>query len=226
MFHNNQFSNSHHSTSDHSIRIIQVPPTTDTCIVFPSHEPNETFDRNFYSPLLTERRASVEDINNMPTQFEAIIREARTENRICSGLSFLFTIGGFAVTALLMFSIFSSDPSSSKMFVAPIVLMLLVAVFAILVTKCGKATVENARINCQQIINRNNQFKAVGLRWNLPMNFPHWVELWRDYRGAPGHHQNFQIGPNYPHPQYPNSYPQHAGFYAPPPPAGSFIQDP
>ena len=215
-----------HSRNDRRIHIIQIPPTTDACIVFPFNEQNETFNRNFYSPILTEGRASREEINKILGQFETTIQAGRTGYKILTCLFTIFFIGGFIFTAFLTFSIFSSDPSSKEIFYPPIIMFVLFTIFGCILSMRGKAVGEEARMACQQIINGNHQFNAVGLRWNLPMNFPAWVELWRDYRSAPGRNQNLQIAPNYPYPQYQNNYPEPAGFYAPPPPADSFHQDP
>jgi len=191
----------------------------------------KTFERSFYSPNLTEGRASVEDINSMLSQFEAIVKEGRRGNGVMMCLFLVFFFGGFALTVTLMNTVFESNASSSAMFLIPLGYMLLFAIFAIMLAKRGRNSILKAKAACQQVIDRNNQFNAVGLRWNLPMSFPNWVELWKDYKGIPGNYPNYQMVPNYNPviiggPQYPNTYPQQTGFYAPPPVVGNENQYP
>jgi len=48
----------------------------------------------------------------------------------------------------------------------------------------SKYSLNKARKGVQAAVDRNNQFfPNHGLRWNLPKNFPHYIELWKDYRG-------------------------------------------
>jgi len=163
----------------------------------------------------------------MLSQFEAILKEGRRGNGVLTCLFLIFFFGGFALTVTLMNTVFDSDSSSGSMFMIPVGYMILFAIFGILMAKRGRNSLRKSKMACQDLINRNNQFQAVGLRWNLPMNFPTWVELWKDYRGAPGGYPNYQMAPNYNPmiigggPQYQNTYPQQTGFYAPPPVVGN-----
>jgi len=186
----------HHHHDQGPTRIILIPPTTDMTIVFPYNSLSKTFERGFYSPPLTEGRASNEDIGNMLRQFEQVIAEGRRGNGVMMCFFLLFFFGGFALTVYLCNTVFASDSSSSFMFIIPLTYMFLFAVMGILMAKRGRASMRKTRATCQQIIDRNGQFSSAGLRWCLPMSFPTWVELWKDYRGMPqtGYY-NYQMAP-------------------------------
>jgi hypothetical protein len=47
-----------------------------------------------------------------------------------------------------------------------------------------------ARRCAQSLIDKNYAaFAPLGLRWNIPMHFPYWIELWKDYKGQTSYPQ-------------------------------------
>jgi len=50
---------------------------------------------------------------------------------------------------------------------------------------------KKARKSVQGIIDKYSPaFAAQGLRWNLPLPFPEWIELWKDYKGQHSYAQS------------------------------------
>lgn len=78
------------------------------------------------------------------------------------------------------------------MFMGWIVLCFAALIWSI-VYRCVKiSSFKSARKGVQEVIDRHYlMFANSGLRWNLPLAFPHYIELWKDYRG-----QNFSQPPN------------------------------
>jgi len=68
-------------------------------------------------------------------------------------------------------------------------MLIFAALFWAIVYRCAKrASFRKARKGIQEVIDRYAPiFANAGLRWNVPLAFPHYVELWKDYKG-----QNFQ----------------------------------
>jgi len=61
--------------------------------------------------------------------------------------------------------------------------------WTIILSIYSRITQKKARKAVQMKIDHENQFFAnYGLRWNLPLAFPHWIELWKDYRGQNYNH--------------------------------------
>jgi len=61
--------------------------------------------------------------------------------------------------------------------------------FLIIFAGClSKKRTEEARIIVHQIFDVHNaRLKEVGLRWNVPVHFPSWIELNNDFRTVPGY---------------------------------------
>jgi len=59
-------------------------------------------------------------------------------------------------------------------------------IYGLLINHYGRKKHLKARKAIQRLIDRNSPFFAAqGLRWNLPLHFPRWIELWKDYRSQP-----------------------------------------
>jgi len=57
-------------------------------------------------------------------------------------------------------------------------------IFYTLLLQCVmKHKQKKARKSIESLIKKHSaEFAAQGLRWNLPLAFPHWIELWKDYK--------------------------------------------
>ena len=59
-----------------------------------------------------------------------------------------------------------------------------VAFVSILLCKFHRRRQNKARKAIQRLIDQKySMFGAQGLRWSMPLHFPHWIELWKDYKG-------------------------------------------
>jgi len=57
-----------------------------------------------------------------------------------------------------------------------------------------KASIKKARKTVQEVVYRHSSvFANAGLRWNVPLAFPHYIELWKDYKGQNYMQVNNQI---------------------------------
>lgn len=164
-------------------QIIVIPPTTTITIVFPFDEPTKRFDCSFYSPHLTDGRASIQEIQQVLAEVEAIRGSLASEGG-CMGclrlLCFLF------ISSLMIIALNNVDvnDSSSIPFVA-------IGCFVLMVSVCCCMSKRDERINneikerCQAAVDKHNyqSFGSRGLRWHIPIHFPRWIELWKDYQG-------------------------------------------
>ena len=88
--------------------IIAIPPTTDYTVVFPHDALAKRFDTGFYSPALTDGRASREEIEQVLREVEAVRKPfaSKIVSAVCCYILSLFAaIGGFI---FLMISVGSS----------------------------------------------------------------------------------------------------------------------
>jgi hypothetical protein len=192
--------------------MIITPPTTDNVLVFPYDKSKNKFDRNFYSPVLTDGRASCEQLNHFLEKVERILKKKSRQVAIASCiLAYVL----FASIGVLIFSLMGGldnlvedeidydDPDT-------IFFMLFAVLFISFLSSFGfKAFVtrkdRKAQKKIKSLVEKSSQaFNTLGLRWNMPLRFPLWIELWKDYKGQYGYlpplmPQNFNsytINPN------------------------------
>jgi len=209
----------------HGRRTIIVPPTTDMALVFPFDHENKKFDKGFYSPFLTDGRASSEQIETFLKELEETVKQKlKWLHRFKAYLVFAFVTGFLLMTfyTLTILSDIDDDHYNNSndytyqqinsrknynshnknfrghnrrheydfeeqinlMFMAWFMLIF-AALFWTIVFKCAKrAGFKRTRKGVQEVIDRYNPiFANAGLRWNAPLAFPHYIELWKDYKG-------------------------------------------
>ena len=154
-----------------------VPSSSDYMIVIPFNKENNKFSRISYSASMTGGRASSEEvnqvltllditINNVPTSFQVIIRLVI---RFLVPLVMIWILGG-------VWKCYNPGPPFAILF-----WYMLASLIYILVRRSFQ--VKEAKSQAQKIIQRfQPSFEERGLRWNIPLTFPHYIEICRDYR--------------------------------------------
>jgi len=159
--------------------IIVVPPTTSITVIFPFNAADKKFDSSFYSPALTDGRASFEEISQFLAEIEAVRPTAASQGGpsacrlFCLFLLLILWIARFILQTHMNVDLIP--------FAIVFVVILVIFVIIILVLSSG-GTRNESQAKCQAIVEKYNQNLASrGLRWYLPVSFPQWVELWKDY---------------------------------------------
>jgi len=185
--------------------IIAIPPTTDYTIVFPHDAVSKRFDSGFYAPGLTDGRASREEIDQVLNEVENVRRPLASKivSALCCYIFGLFAAIGSYV--FFMVAMAGGDPELIPFFVIGFI-GLIVALVWIFVVRVKNLT-EQIKTKSRQVIDRHNpSFASRGLRWHVPVHFPRWIELWKDYRAGnnpqpiympPVHQQPYTPTPNY-----------------------------
>jgi hypothetical protein len=165
--------------------IIAIPPTTAYTVVFPFDAAGKRFDTGFYSPGITDGRASAEEINHVLAEIENTRRPiaAKMVSAICCYIFSLFAVVGCYVFGMV--SIAGTAPESIPFLVIGFIVAI-VAVIWVFIARLKKVN-EELRTKCKVVADRHNQnFASRGLRWHIPVHFPRWVELWKDYASQSG----------------------------------------
>jgi len=167
--------------SDEDRQIFHYPMTIDSPIIFPYHIESRTFERDFYSPDLTEGRASIEDVNNILSKFEQVYKEAIRRNNIVLYVCCFFLIANAVCSAVLgIFVIAEYISSKILMALVALYIMAFLDVLVLIIARTWSSHfTKKMRADCQQIINQNARFSSVGLHWALPNSFPGNVVLWK-----------------------------------------------
>jgi len=190
-------------------RFLVTPPTTDMSLVFTYDQRKNKFDRNFYSPALTDGKISYEHMELFLRDAEEILRKKIGKVKTLFKLFALWMIVGLftmmflAVDSLdtIDMDIDSSDDGFEgdgvdAAFMTIIGYMFFVVFVGLLLCKFHRRSQNKARKAIQSLIDKKYpMFGAQGLRWSMPAHFPHWIELWKDYKApaqAPYIQQGYQ----------------------------------
>jgi len=160
--------------------IIAIPPTTSTTVVFPSTADGRAFDSGFYSPGLTDGRASFEEINQFLSEINDV--RAKTQSQTTGDMCCRVIVFFFFIILYVLGMIFMTQDNPELVPVGVIGFIILAVCLVIFQTKKLNRIRTEFQAKCQAIVNQHNQnFASRGLRWHLPVYFPRWVELWKDY---------------------------------------------
>jgi len=164
-------------------QFVAIPPTTHFTVVFPYNQNENTFDSGFYSPFLTDGRAHLEEINRVLKEIETVLKPF-TKKIVQAIICFITTIF-LALAGFLYFMICIAAYNNDLIVVGVISFAGTLIFSAIYILMTFYNSNKKSRVACQAVIDRANQqaFNHRGLRWHLPVHFPKWVELWKDYYG-------------------------------------------
>ena len=156
---------------------IWVPPTTDITIVFP--KTGSRFYSEYYSPDLTDHRLSREDIAQFMQKIDNIRlnpEDSRRENRCTLYLLIAWLLEYVTKKLLCYLGILDEDQGQTYMWIA--------VIFSCMISCCFFGHIEeNQKDAIRKMVGEENQIlKNKGLRWNLPNEFPAWIELCKDYK--------------------------------------------
>ena len=208
-------------------QVVPVPATSLYTIIFPQ-DFRLLYDSSFYNPNLTEGRATKEEIDQLLREIEAVKKPFG--KKITCAL-WLLLLGFLASIAMMIaLPIMSVGPSSydkwgrlvqtndngelfGGIFGGLALMIFSIVYFAVYVVRNNRKSKAAVQVLLDRI---NPDFNSRGLRWHLPLHFPRWIELWKDYVGQPAAYtppamtQQYQ---NYPAPtgatyQMPGAQPQ------------------
>lgn len=161
-------------------RLVPVPPTTDLTIIFPLDAFARSYDSSFYSPVLTGGRASHEEINQILAEVQTIRKPYAKKVGLFLCCFFFYLIACIFGLLLWDFNVDLSD--GANVAIGIVVFVAAVIVGMIVFIKTIKNMTIESRNKVQDLFARvNANFTGRGLRWNAPVHFPRWVELWKDF---------------------------------------------
>jgi len=154
-----------------------VPSSSDYMIVIPFNKEDKKFSRTSYSASMTGGRASSEEVNQVLTLLDITINNVPTLFQVITRLIIRFLVPGFMILVLI-------GTWRCYRHAEPTLLLfwyMLASLIYILVRR--NSQVKEAKSQAQKIIQRFQPiFEERGLRWNIPLGFPHYIEICRDYR--------------------------------------------
>lgn len=187
-----------------TIIITAIPASTRERLIFPL-APNNQFDTSSYNPGFTDGRASLEEINQILTEIQAA-RQPLVDDLHKVYCTYILTIIlGILATAVLGF-ILAMTLGVFLIFVRFVLYMILLFWSMMTFrTKIIKLNEQTKAVAQKVIDNYSGSFGSRGLRWAMPMHFPMWIELHKDYLISENPGQPIYMPPNQyqPAPIYP-----------------------
>jgi len=173
---------------------IPVPITNPYTIIFPGDKNTKGFDVGAYNPALTDGRASNEEINQALKEIESV-RRPFYKKMLVSISTYVFALIFGVIAYIGLTSYLNKNHSTfANYLIYPFIIYIFGSVvFFIMSIKKNRM---NGRKAALEIVSKYNLiFASKGLRWHLPVHFPKWVELWKDYLGQPNPQTSFYTPP-------------------------------
>jgi hypothetical protein len=177
-----------------------LPPLNQALIVFKYDRRLNLFDTHNYYTGLTDERLSVEELNHFLDYICSLISTKSSPNKsrfnpihifvilmlVCLGVGIVIAIVFYIKAASNTSSESSTiDVSAYKIFVAAIVIAFVIAFGCALRIYLRMNKNSKTRKLIESFIQTQEvNFAERGLRWNVPIQFPRWIELWKDYIAA------------------------------------------
>ena len=172
-------------TKDKSLSLISsftsLPCTNEQTIIFPYNKKTRIFDDSFYSTSLTDGRATIGEVNNFLNQVEIIIKQRK--GSITSAACLVVSLVLIMVSGLALYNGNFFNVEYDIAYIALAGYLCFILLNAEVLRIYNNYRRRKVRRYVHDLIARNSDiFESRGLRWNLPMSFPAWIELCKDYR--------------------------------------------
>lgn len=172
------------------------PTISDFQIFFPYTLNKSCFDREIYTPELTENRATTEEVNTVLDELESAVEPTVKAAKTYLGIY----MGFFLTTNLILPFLYERSERFQKMLSARALIIgnttiIGLATVKFFYTMKGKES-EARELSLKVFDKYNTAFMEKGLRWNIPKNFPKGVGLWRLYKGDPRNYLPQAPNPN------------------------------
>jgi len=161
-----------------------IPPTTDITLVFPKTDGK--FYTDYYTPTLTGNRLSLEDTAQFMKKVDAIRfnpEDSRLEGQVVKYLVLCWFLEYAFAHLFSYLGILNEDQAKTYMWTAIVITFVMGACFNGHIDQKQKEAIQ------KMVDEQNETLKSKGLRWNLPSEFPAWIELCKDYKNQPANQE-------------------------------------
>jgi len=162
-----------------------IPTSSDYTVIIPFNSSQGKFDREAYSPAMTGGRASAEEIDQVLKLIETVASGISTPDQFLKSWCLRFVL---PFILMVCFQLNGSFWYSPRIFWVWFTVYVIGGnIWMCLVTaKNNSKTKENVKSVLKLY---QDAFQKKGLRWYVPVNFPLYVELFKEYREQQVHHQ-------------------------------------
>ena len=177
---------------------VPVPPTSHYTVVFPLKTWSRVYDASSYNPAQAEGRATLEEVNQVLQEMYKIQKPFRTKVNLASFLYIIFLLASMILSGIAIANSYDDVEAcfafgdnycywTKKTNSGQLALSIIGGIFGIFVSSCIYIAIvvkvtRSSRVPARALFDRvNPNFATRGLRWQLPVHFPRWIELSKDY---------------------------------------------
>ena len=158
-----------------------LPQTNAFSISFLLNKKTKSYDASFYNPMQTNNKANQNEIKQVLTDLENAQKPFSKKTK----KAFHYYLLSLAISIVITVALVALADSNHPQFIPIISVVSFIALFGKiwLFSREKEKLANEATKECQKLIDKANQelFSSRGLRWILPIQFPSYVELWKDY---------------------------------------------
>jgi len=148
------------------------PSSSDYMIVIPFNKEDKKFSRTSYSSSMTGGRVSSEEVNQVLTLLDTITNKVPNIFQVMARLMILFLVPSLMILVLTeTWKCYQPRYPIAMLFCYGLACLIYILVRT-------NSQIKQAKNQIQKIIQRvQPTFEERGLRWNIPLGFPHYTEL-------------------------------------------------
>ena len=158
----------------------EIPPSTETCLIFPFNYQTFQYNSSFYHTSLTEKRLQKELLNNFLGNLSENFTRARNSKfaKIMSYIQIIIPL----FSCLWVIELFQQSRYGRVMLCLLVCIMIIHLIQMLKHYKTTKLFREERANIKDQIEKFNQKIRTLELRWTLSPSNVDWLELWLDYK--------------------------------------------
>lgn len=172
---------------------------TDSTIIFRYENSLKSFDTRAYSPVLTDGRLGLNEVQQTLQDVKEL-QQPYTQ-RIIKGLWFYLLFNLICISAYVYVIVDSTEYGDSDDVISAIIIYSVLVSVSVITFIVYVVRLRRKCLKIVQVVldNYNQYLVGRGLRWNLPKQFPRWIELKKEYHVQDGNMLPV-VNSQYPHP--------------------------
>ena len=176
---------------------VPIPQSTNFRLIFPYITTLGGFNSSFYNPGLTDERVTTEEVKVILEELSVVPEgnNFRTRKFVCYFIV-VFIVGMIGLSIGMPLLMLSNNTNYLPYLIVGFVVWIILSLlcFAFSLWRLQNKSIKDG----EAIIKKYKEsFAERGLRWNIPSEFPRWIELWKDY--VQTQHLNITIPTIYQH---------------------------
>jgi len=156
-----------------------IPHTNAQRVIIPMGKNDGEFDASSYTPNQTGERVQIHEITPILNEIETVCKKYLKEINNIIHIGFFILVACVGSIAALWVA---TDSSVASLFTISFIILCGIVFYGLYALKSIKKFVQDNREETETVLMKyKSSFESKGLRWQLPPEYPKWIELWNDW---------------------------------------------